>query len=130
MTATDVTFVIFREGKALMQHRTDDARRYPGAWCFPGGCKEEGETTEQCVVREVLEEYGLRATEDDVQFVTQYEHDGTDIDDVCLCKISADQQPRLREGKAFDWKTMEEIEMLALGFEQERILSAIKALLG
>jgi len=31
---------------------------YPGAWCFPGGRQEEGESAEECAIREAEEEVG------------------------------------------------------------------------
>ncbi len=41
-------------GRVLLQKRSDFK-----LWGLPGGCPEEGESIEQCVVREVFEETGL-----------------------------------------------------------------------
>jgi ADP-ribose pyrophosphatase YjhB (NUDIX family) len=43
------------EGRILLHKRSDF-----GVWAFPGGGAEEGESAEDCIVREVLEETGLR----------------------------------------------------------------------
>lgn len=131
--ATATTFVIIRDGKFLIQERTSDAPRYPGGFCFPGGGPEEGETLMQTVVREVEEEYALKVIEDDCTFLLQYEHDldplsgRLDIDDVFAVEVSADQQPILKEGKAFHWLTFEEIKQKDLAWEQDRILPALEA---
>ncbi len=78
-----------------------------------------------CVIREVLEEYGLNVTGRNCQYITMYEHDRTetsvDIDAVFIVTIG-DQEPTLKEGKAFAWKTLVELGELKLGFEQERLL--------
>ena len=42
--------------KILLQHRAEDAERLPGYWAFFGGGIEKGETPEQAVRREALEE--------------------------------------------------------------------------
>ena len=45
--------VIVQEGKILLTHELNS-----GWWLMPGGGQEEGETPEDCVVREVEEETG------------------------------------------------------------------------
>lgn len=46
-------------GRLLLQHRTQDAPINPNLWGFPGGHMEPGETPEEAVRRELLEETGL-----------------------------------------------------------------------
>ncbi len=41
--------------KILLTRRTDNGR-----WCLPGGAMDAGESAEECCVREVWEETGLR----------------------------------------------------------------------
>jgi len=52
-----------RSAKTLMIHRVKKANDiHAGKWNGLGGKLEPGESPEECVVREVLEESGLRAT--------------------------------------------------------------------
>jgi 8-oxo-dGTP diphosphatase len=55
-TGERVTGIIRREGKLLLIHRFKEGREY---WVFPGGGVEEGESREQALRREMLEETGL-----------------------------------------------------------------------
>jgi ADP-ribose pyrophosphatase YjhB (NUDIX family) len=48
--------VLNAKGEALLAKRTDN-----GLWCIPGGHVDLGETLEVAVLRELLEETGLRA---------------------------------------------------------------------
>ena len=50
--------VIVRDGRLLVIRRSQHVVA-PGAYCFPGGRIEPGETEEQAVVREVHEELGV-----------------------------------------------------------------------
>lgn len=56
--------VVDKEGKILLQHRTDR-----DLWCVPGGLQELGETFEQVALRELNEETGLTAKVDDLRLV-------------------------------------------------------------
>ena len=55
------TGVILRQGRVLIQKRPPYGV-WAGLWEFPGGCLEAGETPEQALVREVMEETELPVT--------------------------------------------------------------------
>ena len=60
MTADSI--VISKEAgpKVLLIERGDDP--FKGSWAFPGGFMNMNETTEQCAIRELEEETGLRVS--------------------------------------------------------------------
>lgn len=53
--------VIAREGRVLLAKRPEGGR-HPGAWEFPGGKVEPGESLGECVAREMAEEMGVRVS--------------------------------------------------------------------
>jgi 8-oxo-dGTP diphosphatase len=59
--------IVVRDGKVLVVHRPkyDD-------WTFPKGKAEEGESDEDCALREVYEEAGLRCALEDELGATHY----------------------------------------------------------
>jgi 8-oxo-dGTP diphosphatase len=50
--------IIIEEGKVLITRRPPGGR-HPGAWEFPGGKVEPGETPAGCLARELSEELGI-----------------------------------------------------------------------
>jgi 8-oxo-dGTP diphosphatase len=55
-----VTAAVIRRGDTVLVARRPPGDRLAGHWEFPGGKLEAGETPEQCLARELLEELGLR----------------------------------------------------------------------
>ena len=72
--------IIFFENKIVSMYREFDGRKF---YTFPGGGMEEDETEEQCVVREVLEEFGLKV--EPIKKVYVYESERS-IEHFFLCK--------------------------------------------
>lgn len=58
VTADVVTIIKEEEPKVLLIQRGFEP--YKGCWAFPGGFMEMDETTEECAIRELKEETGLK----------------------------------------------------------------------
>ena len=61
VTADCVVIANEKEPKMLLIQRGNEP--FKGCWAFPGGFMNMDETTEQCAVRELEEETGLKVTE-------------------------------------------------------------------
>ncbi len=63
--STDIiekAIILKGEGKMLLLRRSKTDTRRPLQWDLPGGLCEEGETLEEGVLREIVEETGLKVT--------------------------------------------------------------------
>lgn len=56
----DVTAAVIIENDRVFLARRPRGDRLEGFWEFPGGKIEDGESPEQCLVREILEEFGAK----------------------------------------------------------------------
>ena len=61
VTADCIVITREAEPKVLLIQR--DGEPFKGAWAFPGGFMDMDETTEQCAIRELEEETGLRVSD-------------------------------------------------------------------
>ena len=52
--------ICIKDGKVLLLRKAEDASRWAGYFCFPGGHLDKGETFEQALQREYTEETGRR----------------------------------------------------------------------
>lgn len=95
-TRTGCRAVILREGKILLSHETGT-----GWWLVPGGGLEQGETPEECCIREVEEETSL-LVKPLRPFLTLYEYyeEYRYISHYFICEITGRGQMRLTENEA------------------------------
>ncbi|MCP4250368.1 MAG: NUDIX domain-containing protein [bacterium] len=68
---------VIRRGPAYLMIRRAEGLVAAGAWCFPGGAIEPGESSADAVVRELHEEVGLTGRA--VQRVWQWTRPGGDL---------------------------------------------------
>jgi len=54
-----VAVVIVYDGPRMLVNRRPDGSYYGGWWEWPGGKRHEGETFEECALRELREEIGI-----------------------------------------------------------------------
>ena len=53
------TAIIVNDEKKILIGQRPEGKALPGLWEFPGGKQENGETVEQCIMREIMEELNV-----------------------------------------------------------------------
>jgi mutator protein MutT len=62
MKRTEVAIAIVKRGNRILICQRKDDDTLGGYWEFPGGKREPGETLENCIARELMEEVAIKAT--------------------------------------------------------------------
>ena len=65
--------VIFNQGNILISQR-DESSHLSGLWEFPGGKREDHESFEECVRREIQEELNVEVAVEDLFAAVEYEY--------------------------------------------------------
>jgi mutator protein MutT len=70
------TAIIVNERNEILIGQRPEGKALPGLWEFPGGKQEEGETIQQCIVREIKEELDVccEVGEFLMEVAKEYEH--------------------------------------------------------
>lgn len=103
--------------------------KYKGFWEFPGGKREEGETGETAIVREIKEELDATIAVD--QFLCTVEHQYEDfflIMDCYLCHITAGQIT-IKEHEAMKWVSSETLDTVDWLPADLKVLPAVRTAL-
>jgi 8-oxo-dGTP diphosphatase len=104
--------VVERAGRVLVVQRAAVVT-HPGAWCFPGGHLEEGESSQQAVVRELREELGLEVEAGPELGSVRVEGSPYRLF-VHRCRVIAGEPvPHPAEIADFAWRTLDEVATLA-----------------
>jgi len=99
----DVTAgLLFRAGKILISRRRKGSH-LGGMWEFPGGKREAGETLEQCLEREFVEELGIKITAGDHCVTVEHTYDDRSISlHVFHCTLM-EGDPKPLQSEAVEW---------------------------
>src|SRR5436190_16620185 len=118
--------LIFRDGKLLITQRRADSH-LGGLWEFPGGKREQGETFEQCLVRELREELGVDASVGELfEGVTHAYPEKTVRLRFFLCELKAGE-PEAIGCASFKWVRKAELNDFRFPAADEQLLKKLIA---
>ncbi len=127
VTADCIVITKEAEPKVLLIQRGDEP--YKGCWAFPGGFMEIDETTEQCAIRELEEETGLKVDEvHQIGAFSKVDRDprGRTITVAYLAFVDAPVEVKGQDDAAnAEWFPLSALP--ALAFDHADIMKAVKA---
>ncbi|MGR6322725.1 NUDIX domain-containing protein [Micromonospora soli] len=110
--------IVDDDGRIFIQRRSPDRTLFPNCWDIVGGHLEPGESVEEALRREVVEETGWTVSQLLGQ-VGEYSYTGDDglvrVENDFLVRVDGDlSRPRLEEGKhtEFRWLAEHEVSLL------------------
>ena len=97
-------------GRVLLTKRAPE-KTFPNTWENSGGAAKAGETSRQAIARELYEETGIRAGEQEFELLETTRGHCSYIDHYCLCRRISLEEIILLPGETVDakWATPEEI---------------------
>lgn len=121
------TGVLVHEGRLLIQKRkADDV--WPGLWEFPGGGIEDGETPEQAIIREYMEEVELAIDPVEKIITIVYNYTRYHVTMHCfLCRFAEEpSEPVFNEAAEGGFMLPAELESYAFPAGQRRLVEFMK----
>lgn len=114
--------IIHRDDKLLISQRLEGSH-LEFLWEFPGGKVEEGESPEECIVREIMEELRINIRVTDIYDVVFHKYeDRTILLLVYDCEYISGE-PKPIECNAFNWVTAEELSLYKFTYADEKIIN-------
>lgn len=110
MKIVGTAIIVDEEGKILIGQRPE-GKALAGLWEFPGGKQEEGETVEQCIIREIKEELDVKCCVGDFLMTVskKYEHGDFKLM-VYLTKIEDKENLKANVHQKLLWVTPKEMD--------------------
>lgn len=84
-----------------------------GGWEFPGGKVESGETPQQALVREIMEELNTKIKVGDLIDTIEYDYPTFHLSMDCFWSEVTSGQLELKEAEAAKWLTKEQLDSVA-----------------
>jgi A/G-specific adenine glycosylase len=117
---------IAADGRILVAQRNADDM-LGGLWEFPGGRREEGETLQECLVREMREELNIEVEVGEPLTVVKHAYTHFRITlHTFRCRVVAGE-PRCLDCAAFRWATLAELDALPMSAADRKVARALQA---
>ncbi|MBI2645335.1 NUDIX hydrolase [Candidatus Uhrbacteria bacterium] len=117
------------DGNILLLFRAGDRNVDPNTWCVPAGKIEEGETKEDCIIREVKEEIGMSYTPEHFEYLHETYCRYTEFDFVYyVFRVKVQEEPKIalnREHTEYAWMTPEEALTKPLIRDEDAVIRLI-----
>ena len=104
-----VTAAIIRSGEKLLIARRKIGQKLEGYWEFPGGKIEEGESPQECLIRELFEEFGISTLVGEVLTESEYHYDHGAIKLLALDVTEVNGELVLTVHDSIEWVTADTI---------------------
>ena len=119
-----VAAVILHEGPILATQR--GYGEWKDWWEFPGGKMEAGETPEEALVREILEELSTEISVDEFLCTVEYDYPKFSLTMHCyLCSLVSEAL-HLNEHEAAKWLTLDELDCVEWLPADLKVIEALK----
>lgn len=112
------------KGNILLTRRAPE-KSFPGTWENSGGAAKAGESSRRAIARELFEETGIRASEEDFELIETRRDRDAFFDFYCLKNDTPIEKIVLQEGEttAAQWATFEQIHQMIKRREICRVIS-------
>ncbi len=118
--------VIWNEAGKILIDKRKPGGAFGGFWEFPGGKKEAGETIEDCIKREVLEELGIEVAVEEHLITIEHNYSEVRVTlHVYDCRYLRGI-PQTIECDEFRWVTLDEIDRFTFPEANQQIITALK----
>ena len=116
-----VTAAVIEEKGRILIARRKPGRHMAGKWEFPGGKIEPGETPEESLARELMEELAIRARIAELLCSTHFEADGVSFELLVYRAERLEGEPMLIEHQEICWARPEDLALFDLADSDRKV---------